>query len=101
VTREYELRPDGLQVLASACALADVIDSLRADMVGQPTTVLGSAKQLVIHPILAEIRAARTAQAALLKQLRLESPDDDDFPTDRKLTRSEAGRKAARARWSR
>lgn len=104
VTSEYGLRPDEERLLLDACKQCDIVASLEEALAGQPLVVSGSHKQPVAHPLISEIRQHRATLASLLRQLRL--PDHDSEPlldtgNVRKLTRSEAGRKAARARWDR
>lgn len=60
---------------------------------GQPLTVLGSAKQPGINPLLAEQRTHRTTLAALLKQLKLPDLDAAAAPVSRH-------REAALSRWA-
>ena len=63
----------------------------------------GSRNQDVAIPELVELRAYRAQFAALVKQLDLPGPEDDEDDQDtarRPMTRSEAGRKAAAARWA-
>ncbi|GLW63520.1 hypothetical protein Arub01_17640 [Actinomadura rubrobrunea] len=106
ITEEFDLRPDELQVLSAACRTLDLIAAMEAELEGQPLTVLGSQRQPVQHPLLVELRLYRTALTTYLRTLRI--PDDDaeaevtrleEAKKYRKLTRSEAGRVAAHARW--
>lgn len=105
ITEEYELRPDEITVLHSAARLRDAVDDLRASLDGQPATVLGSQRQIVIHPIIPEIRQTESALAALLGKLKLHEPAEVHQTTtvlhDGPMTRSESARKAARTRWAR
>jgi hypothetical protein len=95
---DFEDEPHLLAILEQACRTRDEIDRLEAGMEGQPLTVAGSKDQLVIHPLVAELRFQRAALATLLGRLGL--PDNGD-PDDPHARRSAAGRKAARARWNR
>ena len=74
----YSLRPDELATLEDVCRLTDMIDKLqkawRED--DEPMTAKGSAGQLIIHPIIGELRAQRLAVNVLWRQLKL--PDLDD-----------------------
>ena len=63
---------------SGACKVSDRIAELEAGMAGQPLTVLGSARQLTIHPLIAEIRAQQAHKAALMRQLQLPDADEDD-----------------------
>jgi hypothetical protein len=109
VVADYDMRPDELQLLASACRTADHIAAIERALDGQPLTVLGSAKQLTAHPLLTELRQYRAAQAALFRQLSLADLDDDMDgeepaevrPLGSRMTRSESARLAAQTRWSR
>ncbi|RKT82108.1 hypothetical protein [Saccharopolyspora antimicrobica] len=102
ICSDYELRPDELAVLESACREADLIQRLEDALKDVPLIVKGSMGQEVASPLVTEIRQHRSTQASLLKQLKipdLEEEESDDTGTVRKLTRSEVGRKAANARW--
>ena len=92
-----ELRPDELATLALAARTADTVDELEAAMEGEPPSVEGSRGQLIVHPLLVEIRMQRQALAALLARVNL--PDGLDGGWEG-LTASQRARKAARARWS-
>ena len=93
VVSAYELRPDELVLLESACRTADLVVRLEAAMEGQPLTVRGSMGQQREHPLLSEARQQRGLLARLLAQLKL--PDEGTVPNKR----SEQARHAAMARW--
>ncbi len=97
-TFDFTDEPHLLAILEQVCRTRDEIDRLEAAMEGQPYTVLGSAKQLQVHPLVSEARFQRKALAELLSRIGL--PDNAD-PDDPHARRSAAGRKAARARWNR
>lgn len=104
VAGSYKLRVDELSVLEQAAFEADLIADLRVALVGsRDRLVRGSQGQLVIHPIISELRQHRATLAALLRQLKL--PDlDGDAPTTAEAeagARSSQARAAANARWSR
>lgn len=102
ICRDYELRPDELAVLESACREADLIQRLEEALKDAPLVVKGSMGQEVASPLVTEIRLHRSTQASLLKQLKipdLEEEEESDAGTVRKPTPSEIGRKAANARW--
>lgn len=103
ITADYELRNDEIEILHSACRIRDVIDELTAGLVGEPLTVLGGQRQVVIHPLIQEKRYEEQALAGLLAKLKFHDSVETTVLTDgaRKMTRSESGRKAAKARWSR
>lgn len=97
VVAGYDLRPDELRVLASACVAADLEAQFLAAWVdlGCPMMSKGSMGQEVEHPLIGSGDKQRKAMASLLKQLRL--PDDGNTSTEE---RSTAARAAASARWS-
>jgi hypothetical protein len=96
----YELRPDEVRILLDACREADLVDRLEKalSLEGELTTE-GSMGQLVITPLLSEIRQHRAVLANLLKALKL--PAGKPGEPDEKASVAEAARKAARARWDR
>jgi hypothetical protein len=97
-TFDFSDEPHLLAILEEACKVRDVIEELDAAMKGQPLTVLGSARQLTIHPLVSQAGAERSRLASLMKAIGL--PDNGD-PDDPQARRSAAGKKAARARWNR
>lgn len=98
VAGEYELRPDEIVLLETACRTLDTIAQLDAAMAGEPLTTRGSLGQLREHPLLSEARQQRMTLARLLRQLAL--PEPDEIAAIRDAARSKRGRAAARARWS-
>lgn len=90
--------PHKLDTLADVCKVADRIAELEAGMAGQPLTVTGSARQLVIHPLIDEIRKQQAHKATLLRSLQLPEADEDDEMAKAKA-RSERARHAANTRW--
>lgn len=76
ITSKFELRPDELVTLEDVCLISDMIDSLDKAWAedGRPMTAKGSMGQLIIHPIIGEIRTQRMARNTLWRQLKL--PDD-------------------------
>ena len=98
----YELRPDELCVLEQAAKTADVISRLERAAEVSELTAFGSQRQVIIHPVITELRQYRAVLARLLAQLALPDIDEDVDETDvavRNAIRWRA-RKAARARWS-
>lgn len=95
---DFTDEPSRVAILEQACRTRDEIARLEAAMDGQPYTVLGSAKQVQVHPLISEARFQRKALAELLSRLGL--PDNSD-PDDPHARRSAAGRVAARTRWNR
>lgn len=100
VTSAYELRPDELRVLESACRTTDMIVRLEGAFDGQPMVVTGVGGQLKTHPIIQEVRAQRTVLACLLKQLRLPDEPGEERAERSAGARSAKARDAAQKRWS-
>lgn len=97
VVGKWALRPDELRVLREACREVDLIDVLEAELATDSIMIRGSMGQMVVHPIVTELRQHRATLAALLRQLKL--PDADGGEAE-KETRSTAARTAANARWA-
>jgi hypothetical protein len=93
----YELRPDELIVLETACSCADLVAKLEAAMAGQPLVVKGSMGQEREHPLLSEQRQQRALLNRSLAQLRLPDVDGVDRGAS---ARSVAARRAAQSRWA-
>lgn len=103
ITDGVIFRPDELAILESACKMADRIARYERELEGEPTTVRGSMGQMVLHPLLAEITNLQVKQAQLLSRLKVPELEDEEDETahDRPMSRSEAARIAANARWRR
>ncbi|WP_322859552.1 hypothetical protein U8D42_17240 [Mycobacterium europaeum] len=108
ITSECEIRTfDMLMLVEQAARTADVVARLqRAVDTAESLRCQGSKGQEVAIPELTELRQYRAQFAALIKQLDLPAPEDDEDEDEdsapgrtRPMTRSEAGRKAAAARW--
>ena|SRR5690606_32405365 len=104
VLADYDLRGDEIELLRHLVGEITLVETLeKAWKTAPEPLVRGSHGGTVANPILAEIRQHRAAVVALWKALRL--PDVDEEPADqtghRPMSRSEAGRKAALARWRR
>jgi hypothetical protein len=99
IVRTGELRPDSLRVLQDACREADLIDDLEQSLVGEPRTVTGSQGQVVIHPIISELRQHRATLSSLLRALDL--PKVDQSGSEKSHDAREAAISLARARWGR
>lgn len=100
----WDLRPDEIETLHAACRVRDTVAVLTTALVDEPLTVKGSMGQKVINPILAERRFQERTMADLLQKLKLGDVIEFETTTvinNGKMTRSEAGRKAANARWDR
>ncbi|MGW8815510.1 hypothetical protein [Gordonia terrae] len=79
VLDEYELdyEPHKIEILAHACRVSDTIAALERATAREPLTVRGSAGQLVIHPLISEVRAQRSLLAQLLARLNFTAPEED------------------------
>ena len=96
-TYDFGEAAEKLLLLAQAARTADVIDRLQRIVdESDDLRTLGSAKNIVGIPELGALVSYRSQFAALVKALGC--PDDEDG-VNGKLTRSQAGRVAARARW--
>lgn len=98
ITSGYGLRADELRVLEAACRQADLIVVLDEGLVGADLLVRGSQGQMVINPIISEVRQHRAALARLLAQLKL--PDEDSGEGAGTGRSSSSARALANARWS-
>lgn len=101
ITNDYDLREDEVEILHSAARVRDTIDVLTEALTDQPLIVLGSSRQPVVQPLLAERRFQEQALAGLLAKLKFHDSVETVTTSDGKMTRSESGRKAANARWAR
>src|SRR5690242_19087650 len=95
IVKHYEFRPDELVTLEDACRITDMIAALDVAWAedGRPMTSKGSTGQLVIHPLIGEIRTQRMARNALWRQLKL--PDVGADPA----AAPNQHRGAANSRW--
>ncbi|MEP9417475.1 P27 family phage terminase small subunit [Gordonia sp. VNQ95] len=94
-----ELDARELELLRQACATADDLARIEAEMITDDRLVVkGSQGQPVAHPMLSEARACRAQIASLLARIDLAVPDETPVP---KVTgpRSVQARRAANARW--
>lgn len=82
--------PVWLEVLREACAIADVMEQLEAQIAEMGTVVAGSQDQPRTNPLLQEVRAQRQVLTKLLLQL---GTDDSETTTQRQA-------RVARKRWS-
>jgi hypothetical protein len=100
----YDLAPHEARILTDAVREADLIERLENALVGADLIVLGSMKQQVANPLIAEIRQHRATLANLLKSIKLPEPGEAPAgenvqPLGRPKTRQEASRIANKARW--
>lgn len=63
-TKKYTFRLDELRVLEDACREMDLVDDLTAALVGAPKLVKGSHSQVVINPLISEVRQHRNCVAS-------------------------------------
>lgn len=79
VLDEYELdaEPHKIEILTHACRVADTIADLERATSSEPLTVRGSAGQMVIHPLISEVRYQRGLLAQLLARLNFASVEED------------------------
>lgn len=93
VANGYELRPDELVLLETACRCIDLVADLEAGMADQPLTVKGSMGQVREHPLLSEQRQQRALLNRTLAQL--------DLPDAGEGVEMNQHRTAAQSRWAR
>lgn len=98
ITNVYELRSDELVTLESACRATDRIVSMR-DELGDQVTATGSTGQIVVHPLIAEIRAHEAQVTSLLTRLKLPDEPAGDGASEASGARSTSARAAAQSRW--
>jgi hypothetical protein len=104
IAKDYDLRPDEYRVLEDAAREADLIDFMSEAMRDEPLLIEGSQGQMVLNPLVSELRQHRTTLSNLLTKLKL--PDDigdagdggGEPAGDERATKARA---AANARWSR
>ncbi|AWT53859.1 hypothetical protein [Mycolicibacterium smegmatis] len=103
---EYEFpgSPEATLLVEELARTADMVDRLQRIVDEAPTLrTRGSRSQDVAIPELEALRAYRGQYAALIRQLDLPAPiDDDDLDPrpDVPMSRTQAARVAAQARWS-
>lgn len=95
VVAEFELRPDELEVLASACYAAQRASEIRKELAGMDILLPGSMGQLVANPLLSEVRNHESHVAAMLGKLKLKETESGVAST-----RSAGARAAAQKKWA-
>lgn len=90
VTGKYELRTDERSTLEAACRASDRVAAMELERDGAVTST-GSMGQLIVHPLIPEIRAHEAQVASLLAKLKL--PDDAGEQVSQQ-------RAAAQSRWA-
>lgn len=95
IAGKYALRPDEVARLHAICRTADTVASLEAawDERGKPMLTTGSMGQEVIHPLIGELRAQRSALDGALVRMKL--PDDAGDESDVNQQRDAANTKWA------
>lgn len=91
VTGKYTLRADELRTLEAACRAADRVAAMEFVRDGAVTST-GSMGQLIVHPLIPEIRAHEAQVASLLAKLKL--------PDDQVGEQVSQHRSAAQSRWA-
>jgi P27 family predicted phage terminase small subunit len=91
---DWELTVAELHVLERACACADRIDELEAEIKADGLTTTGSRGQVVLNPCVGEARQWALVEAKLLGSLDLAAPAEPS-PVQSRASR------AATTRWSR
>jgi len=91
VTGKYTLRADELVTLEAACRAADRVVAMEEER-GTAVTSFGSTGQLVVHPLIAEIRAHEAQISSLLAKLKL--------PDEQGGEQVSQQRQAAQSRWA-
>lgn len=96
----YELDAGELILLDQAVALCDTLDRVNVQVEAlKNLTDVGSAGQIIEHPLLRAQRSYSLALAKLVDALRLPAPGAGaDEEGESKITRD--ARRAARARWN-
>lgn len=91
VTGKYTLRADELHTLEAACRAVDRVAVMELER-GDAVTSFGSTGQLVVHPLIPEIRAHEAQIASLLAKLKL--------PDEAAGEQVSQQRSAAQSRWA-
>lgn len=92
ITGKYTLRLDERRTLEAACRAADRVVAMELEL-GDDVTTTGSTGQLVVHPLIPEIRAHEAQIASLLAKLKLPDDDAGQVPVSQQ-------RAAAQSRWA-
>jgi hypothetical protein len=95
-----EWQPYELLQLEDICRAADAIADLEAAARKASTFAKGSTGQVVIHPVIQELRVQRASFAQLVKQLNL-PVDDEGSERSAAAERSASARSLAQQRWKR
>ncbi len=93
VVDEYELDARELALLEKACGTADTVALLEKALATGSAVVTGPHGQILVNPVIAELRQQRLALARLLGAIDL-GDVDETTPASRRA------RHAAQARWA-
>lgn len=96
ITADLELRADEVSILDDACRTADRIAQMRDELQGAPMTTTGSMGQIVVHPLVAELRSHEAHKSQLMAKLKIVEGASISTQTGE---RSSSAREAARAKW--
>lgn len=93
---DFSESPETWIVVEEACYLADEVERLRRIVraAGADTRVTGYNNQPVSMPEVDDLRKSQTLLLSMLKSIRVDTEGGDG-----KLSRSQAGQRAADARW--
>ena len=92
--------PHELVILERVCRTAERIAQLESELEGRPALIPGSHKQMVVNPLVTELRLQEGLLATLLGRLSFPDEGAEDGANDWDgLTASQRARKAALARW--
>lgn len=101
VTERYDLTPHESELLASACAMRDMIARLEA-LLEESLTTTGSTGQVRLNAAVTELRQHRVALSRLLTDLALPADvDPDSEPVKLPSPASQRASRAAKARHDR
>lgn len=99
LARDYDFPAENAVILAQVCRTLDEIAAM-ADAVDRHGVMIESSQGLRLNPALQEITAKRKLITPLIAALELTEECEEVAPAAGfKMTRSESGKKAARARW--
>ena len=103
VAKTYTLRPDEVAILEQACRAADLVDVMSAELASSELMIPGSTGQMVLNPIVAELRLQRQSLDRLLSGLDLPDMDGSGKAVARdrngRFSTSDQSRQAALKRW--
>lgn len=99
IVTAWDLRPDELRILEDACREMDLVDELEKARRAMPLMIEGSTGQLVVNPLVQEVRQHRSILSGLLRALKLPESDDERAELAAE-SRSASARHAAKSRWT-